>query len=163
MKLAAGLIALFALVTLPISLAPNDKVDMMAYAQVYGPRVAAPPHYVPGRVFNSQGGYLREFRGLKAQMRRHGGLVRLGHCASACTTLLSLPNACVEPWGTFMFHAARFRNPFGQEYIDVAGTNEMFRQVPPSIRGLLRPPFDGLNQVLSGAQLIAAGARPCPY
>ncbi len=160
MRTLAILLAFFGLVTLPISFMQEEKVSpIIGYVPAYGYRIAPPPRYFPGRVFNSGGGYLREFHSLKAQLRHSHQLVRLGWCASACTMLLSLPNACVEPNGRFLFHAARRE---GQ--IDLDGTAEMFREVPPRIRGMLRAPFDGLDQVLTGAQLImSGGARPCPY
>ncbi len=159
--LYANIVIWFCIAFAPFLLTPNDTVqNTYAYAQYIPNRIAPPPIYHPGAIFESQGGYLNEFHGLREHLRKSRGLVRLGHCASACTTLLSLPNVCVYPGATFLFHAAR--RPGG--FIDPNATAEMFRQVPAPIRGLLRPPFDGLDQVFSGAQLImSGGARPCPY
>ena len=56
----------------------------------------------------SKGGRTRDFAVDVERHRRSGELFRItGHCQSACTMFLALPNVCVEPSATLLFHAAK--------------------------------------------------------
>jgi hypothetical protein len=56
----------------------------------------------------AKGGRTRDFAVDVGRYRRSGELFRItGHCQSACTMFLALPNACVEPSARLLFHAAK--------------------------------------------------------
>jgi len=56
----------------------------------------------------AMGGQTRKFAVDVARYRQSGELFRItGHCQSACTMFLSLPNACVEPSARLLFHAGK--------------------------------------------------------
>lgn len=83
-----------------------------------------------------------------------------GWCASACTIYLA--KACVTPRSTLMFHAAFDER---KKQIDVRMTESMSKFYPEPLREWFMESaahLYGNNYVeLSGAQVIALGAREC--
>jgi hypothetical protein len=54
------------------------------------------------------GGSAKKFAQDVARYRESGEQFRItGHCQSACTMFLSLPNVCIEPRAELLFHAAK--------------------------------------------------------
>lgn len=52
-----------------------------------------------------KGGKTKDFASDVDRYRRSGELFRIsGHCQSACTMFLALPNVCVEPSARLLFH-----------------------------------------------------------
>jgi hypothetical protein len=54
------------------------------------------------------GGSAKTFEQHVARFRQSGEQFRIrGHCQSACTMFLSLPNVCIEPGAELLFHAGK--------------------------------------------------------
>lgn len=105
----------------------------------------------------ARGGSTREFANDVDGYRATGELFRItGHCQSACTMFLALPNACVEPGATLLFHGGK----------TAEGTERMFNSYNGKLRSYLAargvmkgPAF----HAISGAELIGKfGYRRCP-
>jgi hypothetical protein len=67
---------------------------------------------VPGLAATSTpyayGGSAKKFEQDVARYRRSGEPFRItGHCQSACTMFLALPNVCIEPGAELLFHAGK--------------------------------------------------------
>ncbi|MBU2994208.1 hypothetical protein Q4555_07475 [Octadecabacter sp. 1_MG-2023] len=58
------------------------------------------------RVFNDIGGNLLQYRVFRAELAETCDVVKLGECNSACTILMTLPNACLLRGRRFGFHAS---------------------------------------------------------
>ncbi|MCF2904773.1 hypothetical protein L0666_07220 [Octadecabacter sp. CECT 8868] len=58
------------------------------------------------RVFNDTGGNLAQYQRFRADLAQTCDVVELGECNSACTMLMTLPNACLLPSRRFGFHAS---------------------------------------------------------
>lgn len=68
---------------------------------------AAPP---PGTIdiWNDKGGNVMRMVQRRAELEASGKRVRIrGYCRSACTILITLPNACLGPGAKVGFHAPR--------------------------------------------------------
>lgn len=62
-------------------------------------------------VWNDKGGNVLETVQLRERLGRSGKTVRIrGYCRSACTMLITLPNACIGPNASVGFHAPRIPN-----------------------------------------------------
>ena len=62
-------------------------------------------------VWNNRGGNVLEMVKTRARLENSGKEVRIrGYCRSACTILITLPNACLGPGATVGFHAPRIPN-----------------------------------------------------
>lgn len=62
-------------------------------------------------VTNNRGGNVLEMVRYREQLARSGKTVRIrGYCRSACTILITLPNACLGPGARVGFHAPRIPN-----------------------------------------------------
>jgi hypothetical protein len=105
----------------------------------------------------SKGGRTRDFAVDVQKYRQSGELFRIrGHCQSACTMFLSLPNACVEPSARLLFHAAKTPQ----------GTSDMINSYNGKLRAYLSargamdtPAF----HTISGRDMISKfGYRRCP-
>jgi hypothetical protein len=105
----------------------------------------------------AKGGRTRDFAVDIDRYRRSGELFRItGHCQSACTMFLALPNACVEPSARLLFHAGQTPE----------GTHRMFNSYNARLRGYLTanrimesPTF----HTISGRDMINRfGYRACP-
>ena len=105
----------------------------------------------------SKGGRTRDFAVDVERYRRSGDLFRItGHCQSACTMFLALPNACVEPSARLLFHAGQTPE----------GTRRMFDSYNARLRSYLTanrimesPAF----HTISGRDVISRfGYRACP-
>lgn len=67
------------------------------------------PRYID--VINHKGGNVIETVQLRNKLSRSGKQVRIrGYCRSACTILITMPNACLGPQATVGFHAPRIPN-----------------------------------------------------
>ena len=87
----------FFLTALFIALAPPE-----AEAQNRGPFID---------VTNNRGGNVLEMVRYREELARSGKTVRIrGYCRSACTILITLPNACLGPGARVGFHAPRIPN-----------------------------------------------------
>lgn len=118
-------------------------------------------------VTNDHGGSLESRLQTLAQLRAAGTRVEIrGHCASACTLLLGLPNACVARSSRLGFHG-----PQSQHYgVSLPPQDfEHWSQVmaahyPGPIRDWFlakaRQTLLGVITI-SGTQAIKMGARPC--
>lgn len=80
--------------------------------------VAAPPLSAPQAgtaaagqpivIHNNRGGNVLQMMARRAELERSGRPVRItGVCNSACTMLITLPNACLHPDASVGFHAPR--------------------------------------------------------
>ena len=59
-------------------------------------------------VWNNRGGNVLEMVQTRQELASSGRTVRIrGYCRSACTMLITLPNACLGPHATVGFHAPR--------------------------------------------------------
>lgn len=62
-------------------------------------------------VTNDSGGNVLQMTQRREQLARSGKTVRIrGYCRSACTMLITLPNACLGPKARIGFHAPRIPN-----------------------------------------------------
>lgn len=62
-------------------------------------------------VMNDSGGNVLQMAQRRADLARSGKEVRIrGYCRSACTMLITLPNACLGPGARIGFHAPRIPN-----------------------------------------------------
>lgn len=59
-------------------------------------------------ISNNRGGNVLDMVRYREQLARSGKTVRIrGYCRSACTILITLPNACLGPRASIGFHAPR--------------------------------------------------------
>ena len=59
-------------------------------------------------VSNNRGGNVMQMVRMREQLARSGKTVRIrGYCRSACTILITMPNACLGPKARIGFHAPR--------------------------------------------------------
>jgi hypothetical protein len=105
----------------------------------------------------SKGGRTRDFAVDVEQHRRSGETFRItGHCQSACTMFLALPNACVEPSARLLFHAGQTPE----------GTRRMFDSYNGRLRSYLtanRVMESPTFHTISGRDMISKfGYRACP-
>ena len=74
------------------------------------------PEVKPGRgpitIMGDTGGNPYEYAALYERLKQSGRRVRLGECNSACTMLMSLPNACLIRGKRFGFHASNLNGRF---------------------------------------------------
>ena len=69
---------------------------------------AAPPGTID--VVDNSGGNVLQMVRYRDELARSGQRVRIrGYCRSACTMLITLPNACLGPHATIGFHAPRIK------------------------------------------------------
>ncbi|MDB6177254.1 hypothetical protein PAF17_06995 [Paracoccus sp. Z330] len=62
-------------------------------------------------IINDKGGNVMEMAQRRSKLARSGKQVRIrGYCRSACTMLITLPNACIGPKARIGFHAPRIPN-----------------------------------------------------
>ncbi|SNT68664.1 hypothetical protein SAMN05444959_101223 [Paracoccus seriniphilus] len=62
-------------------------------------------------IINDKGGNVMAMAQRRGQLARSGKQVRIrGYCRSACTMLVTLPNACIGPKARIGFHAPRLPN-----------------------------------------------------
>jgi hypothetical protein len=106
----------------------------------------------------AKGGRTRDFAVDVERYRQSGELFQIrGHCQSACTMFLALPNACVEPSARLLFHAAKTPR----------GTSDMLNSYNSKLRSYLianrimeSPKF----HTISGRDMIGRfGYRACPW
>lgn len=68
-----------------------------------------PPNTID--IFNDSGGNVLQMVQRRNDLARSGKEVRIrGYCRSACTMLITLPNACLGPRARIGFHAPRIPN-----------------------------------------------------
>ncbi len=67
------------------------------------------------RVFNDTGGNPFEYADFRSELDRSCDVVELGECNSACTMLMTLPNACLIPRKRFGFHSSNLGGLFNDE------------------------------------------------
>lgn len=100
-----------------------------------------------------------------AEMRGMTGVEISGVCRSACTLYLGLPETCVTPDAVLGFHGPRARSalPLPRPEFERI-THQMADQYPTALRRwfmeFARYRTEGYY-ALSGAQVIALGAREC--
>jgi len=104
----------------------------------------------------AKGGRTKDFAVDVERYRRSGELFRItGHCQSACTMFLALPNVCIEPSARLLFHAARIPD----------GTRRMLNSYNSKLRGYLianRIMESTAFQTISGRDMINRfGYRAC--
>lgn len=62
-------------------------------------------------IWNNSGGNILQMVQSRNELARSGKRVRIrGYCRSACTMLITLPNACLGPYAKVGFHAPRIPN-----------------------------------------------------
>lgn len=105
----------------------------------------------------SKGGRTKDFAVDVQRYRQSGEQFRItGHCQSACTMFLALPNVCIEPGARLLFHAgdnatatSRMMNSY----------NGKLRSYLTSKRIMESPAF----HTISGRDMISRfGYRACP-
>lgn len=91
-----------ALIALPACAAPPPAMTAASGAQ------AAQPGTEPIVIHNNRGGNVVQMIARRQELEASGRPVRItGKCNSACTMLITLPNACLAPDATVGFHAPR--------------------------------------------------------
>jgi hypothetical protein len=105
----------------------------------------------------AMGGRTDEFAVEVERYRRSGELFRItGHCQSACTMFLALPNACLEPSARLLFHGAKL--PVGTRRM-LNSYNSKLRRHLIANRIMESPQF----HTISGRDMIHRfGYRACP-
>ena len=85
---------------------------VLSFGALAGPALAQPSGiqrngpYID--VWNHRGGNVVQMLQTREDLGRSGREVRIrGYCRSACTMLITLPNACLGPHATVGFHAPR--------------------------------------------------------
>lgn len=129
-----------------------------------GPVLAAKPPLV---VTNDLGGVLTDYMASVEKLRRNGTPVVIrGTCVSACTLYLGLPNACVARNARLGFHGPS--SPFPGIPLPPNQFERVSRQMatyyPADIRAWFLTTARKVTEnyyVLTGAEAIAMGARPC--
>lgn len=116
----------------------------------------------PVIILNDTGGRIIDYKNAAENYKAQGREVKIiGLCWSACTLALSVPNVCVGPMATVMFHYA-FNTQTHQ--IDVSMTNFMLNQLPLKIKnevaGKLKKEFY-TKATLNSKQLINLGIKKC--
>ncbi|RCW82117.1 hypothetical protein [Paracoccus lutimaris] len=80
-------------------------------ATTTAPPVEAAPRGKPIVIANNRGGNVIEMVQYRNKLAASGRPVEIrGYCGSACTILITMPNACLAPDGTVGFHAPRIPN-----------------------------------------------------
>ena len=80
-------------------------------ATTTAPPVEAAPRNKPIVIANNRGGNVIEMVQYRNKLAASGRPVEIrGYCGSACTILITMPNACLAPDGTVGFHAPRIPN-----------------------------------------------------
>jgi hypothetical protein len=105
----------------------------------------------------AKGGRTKDFAVDVERYRRSGELFRItGHCQSACTMFLALPNVCIETNARLLFHAAKIPD----------GTRRMLSSYNSKLRGHLianrimeSPAF---HTISSRDMINRFGYRACP-
>lgn len=105
----------------------------------------------------AKGGRTKDFAGDVEQYRRSGELFRIsGHCQSACTMFLALPNVCVEPSARLLFHGGE----------NATATRRMINSYNARLRSYLKARHVMKSQTfhtVSGRSMISRfGYRACP-
>lgn len=113
------------------------------------------------------GGYIHDRTAQIQNLQRTGEKVRIsGTCASSCTMLLVLPNACVDPDARMRFHGPGYkdRSPMPKWHHDETSAG-MAKHYPPMLADWFmrygrHVPMSEFHD-MSGAQVIAMGAKSC--
>ena len=80
-------------------------------ATTTAPPLEAAPRGKPIVIANNRGGNVIEMVQYRNKLAASGRPVEIrGYCGSACTILITMPNACLAPDGTVGFHAPRIPN-----------------------------------------------------
>ena len=106
--MAAALLFLAACTAPPLP--GNPASPLPSPGQPVAPVAAAPvaPAAAPLVIHNNRGGNVVQTMAWRAEIAASGRPVRItGACDSACTMLITLPNACLAPDATVGFHAPR--------------------------------------------------------
>ena len=102
-------VVLAALVALPACAAPTGPIPpAIATTAPVASLPAAPPAAEPIVIHNNRGGNVVQMIARRQELEASGRPVRItGLCNSACTMLVTLPNACLDPNASVGFHAPR--------------------------------------------------------
>jgi len=135
----------------------HDPLGLGATALCLAALALAAPALAATSTPYSKGGRTRDFAVDVERHRRSGELFRItGHCQSACTMFLALPNACVEPSARLLFHAGQTPE----------GTRRMFDSYNGRLRSYLtanRVMESPAFHTISGSDMISKfGYRACP-
>lgn len=95
--------ALLALIALPACAAPPSAVTVATASQSQ-----TGPAAEPIVIHDNRGGNVVQMIARRNELEASGRPVRItGRCNSACTMLITLPNACLDPDASVGFHAPR--------------------------------------------------------
>jgi hypothetical protein len=105
----------------------------------------------------AKGGRTVEFAQDVEKFRRSGEQFRItGHCQSACTMFLALPNVCIQPNARLLFHAGA--QPIATQRM-MNSYNAKLRAYLTANRAMETPAF----HTISGSDMINKfGYRRCP-
>ena len=105
----------------------------------------------------AKGGRTVEFAQDVEKFRRSGEQFRItGHCQSACTMFLALPNVCIQPNARLLFHAGA--QPIATQRM-MNSYNAKLRAYLTANRAMETPAF----HTVSGSDMINKfGYRRCP-
>jgi hypothetical protein len=105
----------------------------------------------------AKGGRTVEFAQDVEKFRRSGEQFRItGHCQSACTMFLALPNVCIQPNARLLFHAGA--QPIATQRM-MNSYNTKLRAYLTANRAMETPAF----HTISGSDMISKfGYRRCP-
>lgn len=96
--------ALLALIALPACAAPPSAVTVATASHSR----TAEPAGEPIVIHDNRGGNVVQMIARRNELEASGRPIRItGRCNSACTMLITLPNACLDPNASVGFHAPR--------------------------------------------------------
>lgn len=117
----------------------------------------ATPTYAETSSGYGMGGRTGQFAKDREAFRNSGEQFRIkGHCQSACTMFLALPNACVEPSAQLLFHAGSNARATS----DMMNSYNSALQAYLNERGVMNSPA---FHTISGSDIIRKfGYKACP-
>ena len=94
-----------------VSTALALALTLAACVSTNPPVAEAAPQGKPIQIWNHRGGNVLDTVQYRNKLAASGRPVEIrGYCGSACTILITMPNACLDPNGTVGFHAPRIPN-----------------------------------------------------
>lgn len=124
--------------------------------------ILPPEDNKPVVILDDRGGRVSDYIAMADRYTKEGREVRiLGLCWSACSLALSVPNVCVGPMATVMFHDA-YDLKTGK--INLQVTRDILTRLPPKIKKDISKTINkdfGADSTLDASALIKMGIRKC--
>jgi hypothetical protein len=124
--------------------------------------VLPPDDVKPINILDDRGGRVSDYLKAAQNYTDQGREIRIiGLCWSACSLALSVPNVCVGPMATVMFHDA-YDLKSGKN--DPAATKDLFDRLPVKIQkavdGMIQKDFHA-EATLDAEKLMTLGIKKC--